>query len=423
MKKKYVLIFMICMLSVLSCHKDDTKEDKPTGTLKIKIGLYVTVNEVSENLKSTHGTEDFRVIVYNSANEEVLVFAKAADMPDEIQLETGNYYVAVFSDNNLPAAFENPYYYGKSEMFSIVPNNQQTVVVNCELGNSIVTVVYSDNVRNYFSDYSTTVSSAEGSLVYGKTETRSGYFRPLPLTIHADLTWQKQDGTLESKTLSGTISDPMPKRKYEIHVNVSAGGGSSSLLINLDESSGPVEIVDVTDEVQDADSVLESGDLLITEIMYDPTSLSDATGEWFEIYNTTDHPVNLHNLVIKKNETDQHVITGSVILAPKSFQVLSRTADAVAGNCYVYGTGISLNNTGAILTVSNYGTDGSDGSVIFSVDYGGQDFPAASGASICLDPGSLNVNDATAGTSWCVSTSVYSSGDLGTPGSSNDHCN
>jgi hypothetical protein len=422
MMKKSAIVLMGIILSVLSCNRDELNEKKPTGTLKVDIGLYVTVSEISENLKSTWGPEDFKVVIYNSADQEVIKFERAADMPDAIQLETGNYYVIVFSDNDLPAAFNNPYYYGKSEVFTIAPNDHRTVVVNCEQGNTAVSVVYSDNIRNYFDDFTTKVSSSAGSLDFGRDEARTGYFRPLPLTIHATLTLQKADGTLENKVLTGMITTPLPKRKYEIHVNASAGGGSSILTINLDESAGPVVVIDISEDTQDNEGVLENGELLITEIMYDPTAQADAAGEWFEIFNNTNHPVNLKNLVIEKNETEHHIISDSINLSPGNYQVLARSETALAGGKYVYGSSIALNNTGAMISVSNYGTDGTDGSVICSVNYGAQGFPSASGASLCLDPDHLNVLDASAGTSWCVSSSVYDTGDMGTPGGANDSC-
>jgi hypothetical protein len=413
---------LIIVLAFLSCKKDDLNEKKPTGKLMVDIGLYVTVSETSESLKSTSGSEDFKVVIYSASDEEVLVFPRAADMPEAIQLETGSYYVAAFSDNDLPAAFENPYYYGKSETFAILPNDQRTVVVNCEQANTAVSVVYSENVRTYFVDYTTRVSSSAGSLDFGMNETRTGYFRPLTLTLNATLTFQKANGNLESKVLTGTISMPLPKKKYEIHVNASAGGGSTMLTINLNDSSGLVEIVDISEETQGDDGVLENGELLITEIMYDPTALADAAGEWFEIYNNTNHVINLKNLVIAKGDTEQHIITDSLDLQPGTYQVLTRTETTLTGEKYIYGTSISLNNTGAILSVSNFGTDGTDGTLICSVNYGAQDFPSASGASICLDPDHLNATDVSAGTAWCVSTSLYDTGDLGTPGTANDNC-
>jgi hypothetical protein len=420
--KSYVFACMLVFLAV-SCHKDEPGRDKPTGTLNVKVGLYISVGEIKENLKSTSGTEDFKVIIYNTADQEVVAYDKASELPAEIRLETGSYYVTASSDNNLPAAFENPYYFGRSDTFAITAGGHQSVVVNCELSNTVVTVTYSDQVKNNFSDYSTTVSSSAGFLVFGKTETRPGYFQPLSLSIRAVLRWQKPDGTFENKTLDGSIPDPQPKRKYEIHVDAAGGEGMSMVEVNLGDTVIPVDIVDITDKPDNPDGTIGNGDLLITEIMYDPTALTDTYGEWFEIYNNTDHPVNLQHLVISKNTTDRHIITAAITMPPRGYQVFARHESAVTGDKYVYGTSITLNNTGAILSVSNYGTDGTDGAVICSVNYAGEGFPAASGASICLSPASLNSQDEPLGTSWCVSVSAYSTGDLGTPGAINDNCN
>jgi hypothetical protein len=420
--KNYVFVCMLAIL-IVSCHKEEMGRDKPSGTLNIKVGLYISMGEVKENLKSTSGVEDFRVVIYNTADQEVLAFEKASELPAEIRLETGSYYVTASSDNNVPAAFENPYYFGRSDTFAITAGGRQSVVVNCVLSNTVVAVIYSDQVKNNFSDYSTTVSSSAGSLVFNRTETRQGYFQPLNLSIRAVLTWQKPDGTFESKTLDGSIPNPQPKRKYEIHVDAAGGEGMSMIVINLGDTVVPVEIVNISEEPFNPDGTINSGDLLITEIMYDPTALTDAYGEWFEIYNNTAHPVNLQRLVISRNATERHTIDTAIMLASHAYQVLARTASAVSGEKYVYGTSITLNNTGAILAISNYGTDGTDGAEICSVNYGGEGFPSASGASICLNQALLDPLKAPLGTSWCASVTAYSTGDLGTPGALNDNCN
>ena len=40
------------------------------------------------------------------------------------------------------------------------------------------------------------------------------------------------------------------------------------------------------------------GSLLISEIMADPAAVSDARGEWFELYNPTRQPFNLRDITI-----------------------------------------------------------------------------------------------------------------------------
>jgi len=411
------------LISFISCQKEENKTIKVKGSLTINIGLFISVNEIENNLKTTLGTEDFKVVIYNTSGDEVLVFEKVSEMPEEIELEPGQYYVTVQSDNNMPAAFDNPYYFGESEIFSINPGGQQTVSVNCELANTMITIIYSDNIKSNYSNYTTTVSSSAGSLIFTKDENRAGYFQPLPLNISALLTWQNGNGSYESITLTGNIPGPQPKKHYEIHVNASSSVGSALIQVNLDETTGPVEIVEITNNDETpAKGAFDIGDVLITEIMYNPTALSDAEGEWFEIYNNTSFPVDLQHLVIRKNDTENHIINSQIILAAHEYLVLARTNEATTGNKYIYGTAISLNNTGAILSLYNYGTDGTDGSLICSVNYGAEGFTDASGASLCLSPEFLNITDAILGDSWCVSTTTYNTDDLGTPGFINDNC-
>jgi hypothetical protein len=131
--------------------------------------------------------------------------------PASIELEAGDYYVAAYSKNNLPAAFANPYYYGESELFSLDVGSTRIVSVNCELANVMVSVIFSENLKKNFTNLSCSVSSSEGSLVFSREETRAGYFKPLPLSITATLTREKSDGTSEIKTLSGSIAAPQQK--------------------------------------------------------------------------------------------------------------------------------------------------------------------------------------------------------------------
>jgi hypothetical protein len=418
-----MLFGLILCIIPISCQKEESISDKPKGSLIINIGLFISVNEVDKSLKSTTAAEDFKVTIFNTNDEEVLSFERAADMPEVIELETGQYYVTASSENNLPAAFENPYYFGESELFPITPGGQQTIAVNCELANTMVTIKYADNVKSNYSDYSTTVSSSTGSLLFTKDEIRPGFFQPLPLNISASLTWQKDDGSYESKILSGSIPSPQAKKHYEIHIDAAAAGGSALFQITVDENAEPVEIVQITDNGTPSSGAINSGDLLITEIMYDPDILTDSEGEWFEIYNTTNIPVDLHQIVIRKNDTEYHIVNSEIILPSHGYYVFARNeAATTAQNKYLYNTAITMNNTGAILSLANYGTDGTDGSIIISVNYGDEGFPSATGASLSLSSGRLNSAEAVLGNSWCVSATAYNTGDFGTPGLPNANC-
>ena len=127
MKKLLFLVVSLMMIIYISCQKEELSPGKKSGILIVDIGFVISENNVNQGLKATQQTEDFRVIIYRADGSEAMVFETASAMPDSIEIAPGNYYVEAHSDNDLPAAFENPYYYGVSEVFTISSNLQQTV--------------------------------------------------------------------------------------------------------------------------------------------------------------------------------------------------------------------------------------------------------------------------------------------------------
>lgn len=426
MKNYWTFAAMIPLLIISSCRKEDPGAEQGTGLLHLEVGMSINIKEEPGKLKAVQGVEDFRVIIFESGGSPHLSFDRAGDIPAQIELAPGQYYVEAFSDNDLPAEFENPFYRGVSDPFTITSNTEENVLVQCELANTMVSVHYSDKVTSSFSDYSTTVSSHLGSLVYGRTESRMGYFRTLPLGIVVDLSYMDGDGTMQYRIIRDSIPQPLSNRHYELHIDASVVEGLAAFQILLDSVVEEVLIVDITeDTTQQPPQIgdITPGELIITEIMANPTALSDTEGEWFELFNSSERDINLQNLILGRNGSDRHTITDSIILTPGDYYVMSRTAQATdVINQYIYGTDILLANTGAELTIFNAGTETIPGPVIFSVNYGNSGFPTAAGASITLSPDHLNAADALLGTNWCTSSSEFGAGDLGTPGTANDPC-
>ena len=424
MKNIFRLMMCLVCIVLISCQKEEPEPKKETGTLHLDIGVLISVKERASLYKAAPVIDEFNVHIFRADNTEVFAFENVSDMPANIELETGDYYVIAYSDNNLPAEFENPYYYGITDPFTISSNMQQAVQVNCQMANTIVSVVYSDNIHTNFSSYSCTVSSQAGSLIYTGNETRWGYFQTMPLDILAELVYTKPDGSEITRTMTGAIPSPLPNMHYEIFVDASIDEGMASFQVIMDETAVAVVSINLTDgPVIPPSGAVAYGEILVTEVMANPSALSDTEGEWFEIYNNSDHLINLQNLIIGRDDANIHTITDAIELAPSAYLVLSRTdLSTSVSNEYIYGSDITLSNTGAVLSIYNEGSESAPGALIFALDYGGVDFPEGTGASICLDPGLLNATDAPLGSSWCISTSVFSTGDLGTPGLVNDLC-
>jgi hypothetical protein len=412
-------IFFATLFSLLTCSKKHDSEKLLKGNLKLSVGISVTEYTAVNKLKAT--TDDFAVEVFNSNNVSVASYAHASDIPSSIELTEGIYYTVVNSVGNPAAAFESPYYMGNSGAFTITAAQTSTVAVTCSLSNIMVTVVYSDRVKSSYATCSTSISvtGSTDSLIFDKSETRAGYYKSGPLHIRTNL--YVAGTTLPVKVLVGDIVSPQGGKHYEVNVDASPTSGSALLNIALNETVD-TEVVSITDANTDASAPVY-GDLLITEIMYNPLALTDAVGEWIEVYNNSKKEINLKGLVLRRGSASTfHKISSDVVMAMGAYAVLGRTSTATNNVQYVYAS-INLGNSGDEIILNNYGTNGMDGGIICSVGYASSDFPVdLNGKSMQLKP---SVKDATAaklGTNWCASSVIYSTGDYGTPGLANSVC-
>lgn len=178
-------------------------------------------------------------------------------------------------------------------------------------------------------------------------------------------------------------------------------------------------------------SGLQTGDLVITEFLKDPDFVTDASGEWIEVYNTTQLPIDLEQWTLEDDNGQAVVIdTGApLIVEPYSYAVLARVADpAVNGGItplYAWTDDGAFTLTDEADTIRLVTPDGV---VIDEVRYrSDQGWLDATGASLALAEGIFewDVNDD--GSVWEVSTCFIGgtagfNTDRGTPGLANNAC-
>jgi hypothetical protein len=177
----------------------------------------------------------------------------------------------------------------------------------------------------------------------------------------------------------------------------------------------------------DAEPLPAAGELVITELLYDPNdALVDDTAEWFEVYNTTDTALRLDGCTLVDATAGNAEIIERLVIDAGAYALFARSADpALNGGLdpdYVFGFG--LNNGGDTLTISC--GDVTVDQVIYD---DAAPFPVnARRASIALDP---EHNDAVGnddGANWCFGEAAYFVADdpafnhLGTPGMANPPC-
>jgi hypothetical protein len=164
------------------------------------------------------------------------------------------------------------------------------------------------------------------------------------------------------------------------------------------------------------------GDLVITEYMADPALISDAAGEWIELYNNSGATLDLQGLELHDDGSESHVISTSLAVATGQRVVLARNIDPGSNGGvqadYEY-SGFTLQNSDAI--VLDF-----DGIELDRVTYNLSFWSGIAGHSVSLDP-TIGPPDATLNDSpsnWCGSTIPLTTpgSDFGTPGGPNDTC-
>jgi len=149
--------------------------------------------------------------------------------------------------------------------------------------------------------------------------------------------------------------------------------------------------------------------LVITEFMSNPAAQSDATGEYFELYNAGDGAVDLAGLVVRDQGSDGFTVTDALVVDPGAYVVFGKSETAADGRVdYVYGSGMNLTNSSDAIIIER------DGAVLDAVAYDAA-FPLTAGRSTEL---TATVPDAATNdlaASWCASDTPLGDGDAGTP--------
>lgn len=176
---------------------------------------------------------------------------------------------------------------------------------------------------------------------------------------------------------------------------------------------------------------LRSGDLVITEIMYDPDGVSDANGEWFELYNGSGYTVNLKGLAVADDSAfgaaDTFTVDTDVIVLAGNRAVFAVDGNTVTNGGITadfdyQGAGVNLNNSADDLYVGI--PSGRTYVTLDSVSYNEvASWPLAKGFSIELNDTKVTSTDNDRSGSWCLATSVAgSSTDKGSPGAVSSGC-
>lgn len=158
------------------------------------------------------------------------------------------------------------------------------------------------------------------------------------------------------------------------------------------------------------------GDIIITEIMSNPISVSDIAGEWFELHNPTNTDFDLNGLIVVDNGNDSFTIDTSLILQAQGYVVLGINSNSNTNGFVTVDfqyENFSLSNSLDTILILN-GTTVLDETTYTST---------IAGVTASLDPGAFDAVANDNPLNWCAAVDLIAPGaDLGTPGALNPDC-
>jgi hypothetical protein len=252
------------------------------------------------------------------------------------------------------------------------------------------------------------VNSPNGGEVWyqGNTKTLKWFATASITNVKIELTGSNPGVISSSVANTGEFvwtipSGQAPATDYKVKISDAADGNP------YDESNATFEI-----------AATAIPDIMIVEILQNPSAVGDTDGEWFEVFNTTSSAIDMNGWIIKDKDSDIDTIEGSLIVPANGFIVFGRNSDSGVNGGYTCDyqyTGITLGNSSDEVIILK-----PDGTQLDSVAYdNGATFPDPNGKSMVFT-GTIN-DDNNDGSNWIEATLREPSytgteGDKGSPG-------
>jgi hypothetical protein len=163
---------------------------------------------------------------------------------------------------------------------------------------------------------------------------------------------------------------------------------------------------------------LDGGELVLTEMMVDPTACDDVRGEWIELTSVADFPVSLAGMVIRFGTTSFEVQDNTIVFPGDVFigrRVSGAECNTLLPSSFTYSL-VNLPSLGGEIQIRN------GHSLLDAMDYTG--LPVEAGVSLSLDPNSWSAASNDDGGSWCGGAGSIPGalGERGSPTQVNDTC-
>ncbi|MGN0202454.1 MAG: DUF4493 domain-containing protein [Candidatus Cryptobacteroides sp.] len=234
---------IVALLPVLaSCNGKEGSDS--LGRVAFIVNSQSTLADLTRSNVSDYTTipsgNDFRLVITDNKDNEIYD-GYVKDFPADMEFNIGNYSASASYGSLTDEGFDKPCFTG-SENFSITGSGTKEVTINVSLANAIVRIECTDLFKSYYTDYTFTLTTGNGSVItIPKGENRAVFVDAYTLTVEGSLTSQ-----------AGKVSTF--RKVYNTHLAAAtchtlkfdaSNIGSTSITVTLDNTTEEVDLGEI----------------------------------------------------------------------------------------------------------------------------------------------------------------------------------
>ena len=236
---------------LISCERFGESATEPKGELRIS--FQQSTETLTRSYSEVPDTSDF-ILTIKGSDGTIVYEGRFGDCPEKLDVAGGTYSIRAVSGKSAKPAFNSPIF-GDEQCIKIMAGGTVNVKLLCTQLNAGIKLIVSKNFLTECPDGVLILRSAEGSLMYSYSETRTAYFQPG--TVSLILNTGGSDEVLMTRELMGrdmlsiridvSVSDKELTEGINMQIDTSRVWMEEKFVLDAGSDSGSDGILTVAD--------------------------------------------------------------------------------------------------------------------------------------------------------------------------------